>query len=482
MINIVGLGPGSKNALTVGTIDLLRSGDKVFLRTVKHPTVEYIDSLGIKYKSFDDYYDTMEKFEQVYSQIANTIVEEDRDNINVVYGVPGHPLMAEKSVTMLIKLCDEKGLKYKIYPAVSFVDALMESLKIDPVEGIKILDAFDINSTIPDKRIGLIVTQVYDKLIASEVKLSLMKYYNDETEVWFVRAAGIEGMENIRKIKLYELDRQEDIDHLTSIFVPKDIENNKDFRDLLDIMSKLRSEDGCPWDREQSHESLKKYLIEEAYEVIEAIDEKDENKLVEELGDVLLQVVFHAQLGKEDGYFDINDVIEGICKKMIDRHPHVFGNVNANTSEQVLNNWDIIKKKEQGLKSYTDTMKHIPKCLPALMRAEKVQDKAKKAGFDWDHVEDALNKVKEELQEVEDVYKGENRARILEELGDLLFSVVNVARFLDIDAESALVYTIDKFIYRFEYIECNCKKAGMKIENMSLEQMDKLWNEAKKFR
>lgn len=482
MIKIVGLGPGSKNSLTMGTVEVLNGGDKIFFRTKKHPTMEYIDSIGIKYESFDNYYNTFDSFEQVYSEIANTLVMEAKKNGNIVYGVPGHPLMAEKSVNILIDICEHKGIDYKIYPAVSFVDALMESLKIDPIEGIKILDAFDIKRTIPDKRIGIIVTQVYDKYIASEVKLSLLEYYDDETEIWFVRAAGVENLESIRKIKLYELDRQNDIDHLTSIYIPKDTNSRKDFRDLLEIMDILRQEGGCPWDREQTHESLKKCLVEESYEVLEAIDEKDEDKLVEELGDVLLQVVFHARLGKEEGYFDINDVVQGICTKMIERHPHVFGNAIACTSKQVLYNWDRIKEKKQGLNSYTDTMKHVPKCLPALMRAEKIQEKAKKVGFDWEHVEDALDKVKEELQEVEDVYKDKNKARILEELGDLLFSVVNLARFLDIDSESALASTIDKFIFRFQYIEDNSREMGIKLEEMSLEQMDKLWDKAKKIK
>jgi tetrapyrrole methylase family protein/MazG family protein len=286
-------------------------------------------------------------------------------------------------------------------------------------------------------------------------------------------------MENIRKIPLYELDRQDDIDHLTSVFIPKNLGNTQDFYDLLGIMETLRGVDGCPWDKEQTHESLKRYLIEECYEVLEGIDEKDEDMLVEELGDVLLQIVFHAEIGKEEGYFSIRDVIEGICNKMIERHPHIFGNVHVNNSDEVLANWDEIKKKEKGFETYTEELRHIAKNLPALIRAEKIQAKAKKAGFDWDKVEDALDKVFEEFQEVKDVYKGENKAKILEELGDLIFASVNVCRFLDINPEDALNYTIEKFIKRFDYIEKSAEQKGMKLNEMTLEQMDDLWEQAK---
>ncbi|MBO0554020.1 nucleoside triphosphate pyrophosphohydrolase [Clostridium botulinum] len=479
MINIIGLGPGSKESITLGTIDSLKTVDKVFLRTEKHPTVEYINKLGITYETFDGEYEVGESFDDVYNSIAKSLIEASKDYSDIIYAVPGHPLVAEKSVDILIKLCRQNNIKFKILPAVSFVDALMESLLLDPVEGLKIIDAFDIKNQVMDKRIGTIITQVYDKFIASEVKLNLMNYYKDDTEIFFVRAAGIEGLEEIRKIPLYELDRQHNIDHLTSVYIPKVSNNNYDFMDLLDIMDKLRGEDGCPWDKEQTHTSLKKYLIEESYEVIEAIDNKDVDMLIEELGDVLLQVVFHSQIGKEDGFFEIKDVIQSICDKMINRHPHVFSDLEINNSNEVLKNLDKIKSMEQGNETYTDSIRHIAKTLPALMRADKVQKKAAKVGFDWENIEDAMKKIIEEYKEIEDVYKSKNKVKILEEIGDLLFSVVNVARFLDIDPENALNYSIDKFINRFQYIEDEAIAMGRSLDNMSLEEMDELWKEAK---
>lgn len=482
MIKVIGLGPGSKEALTMGAVDVLKEGSKVYLRTYKHPNIEYIKSLGVEFETYDEKYDTLDSFDQVYNAIVEDLIEKHENYKNIVYAVPGHPLVAEKSVNILIKHCEEKSIPMEILPAVSFVDAMMEALKVDPVEGIKIIDAFDIRNQVLDKRIGTIITQVYDKFIASEVKLALSDYYRDDMDIYFVRAAGVKGLESVRKIPLYELDRQEDIDYLTSVYIPKNLDNIRDFHDLIEIMDTLRGEEGCPWDREQTHETLRRYLIEECYEVIEAIDEQDDDKLIEELGDVLLQVVFHARIGKEEGYFDIYDITEGICNKMIERHPHIFGDVIADTSEQVLSNWEDIKKKEKGFKTYTEELKAIARSLPALTRAEKVQAKAKKVGFDWDKVEIAMDKVIEELEEVKNVYKGNNRAKIQEEVGDLIFSTVNVSRFLDIDPEFALNYTIEKFISRFQYIEARALEKGIKLQEMTLEQMDKFWEEAKVYK
>ncbi|MCD2347872.1 bifunctional methyltransferase/pyrophosphohydrolase YabN [Clostridium guangxiense] len=479
MIKIVGLGPGSKDAITFGTLELLKSSSNVILRTEKHPTVKYLKEMGIAFQTYDEKYEKSESFDDVYSSIAEDIIKRYSEAGEVVYAVPGHPLVAEKSVEILLKLCKKQNIEAEVLPAVSFIDVVMERLQIDPVRGLKIIDAFDIKNQILDKRIGLIVTQVYNKFIASDVKLALLEYYKDDTEIYFIRAAGVKDTESIRTMPLYELDRQGDIDYLTSIYIPRDVENNKDFYDLLDIMEKLRSSDGCPWDREQTHESIKKSMIEESYEVVEAIEKNDDNMVIEELGDVLFQIVFHAQLGKEEGMYNINDIISGICSKMIYRHPHVFGDSNCETSSDVIKKWDEIKKNEQGLKSHTDELKHVPKILPALMRADKVQKKAAKVGFDLDSIEGVFNKVLEEFYEVKNEYNASKKDRILEEVGDLIFSVVNVARFLDIDSEFALNYTIDKFIKRFEYIENEACNNNLRLEDMTLKQMDDLWNKSK---
>ena len=257
------------------------------------------------------------------------------------------------------------------------------------------------------------------------------------------------------------------------------LKENYDLSDLLDIMKLLRSENGCPWDRDQDHESLKKYLIEETYEVLEAIDLKDDRKLCEELGDLLLQVVFHAQIAAEKASFNMGSVITGISRKMVLRHTHVFGEDKAETPDEVVDNWEAIKKREKGIKSQTGVLKDVPSNLPALMRSYKVQQKAAQVGFDWDNAEDVFDKINEEIQELKDVYNSKNVERITDELGDVLFSVVNLSRFLKVQPELALTGTINKFIKRFEYIEQESLKTGRKLEDMSLVEMDELWNMAK---
>ncbi|MGE5473697.1 MAG: nucleoside triphosphate pyrophosphohydrolase [Ignavibacteriales bacterium] len=251
------------------------------------------------------------------------------------------------------------------------------------------------------------------------------------------------------------------------------------FYDLVEIMEVLRSENGCPWDREQTHESIKRYLIEETYEVLEAIDKKDKSLLCEELGDLMLQVVFHARIAEENKDFNIDDVITGISKKMYSRHTHVFGEDIAKTADDVLQNWDKIKRNEKQINSYTEEMKSIAKNLPALMRSYKVQNKAAKVGFDWDNVEDAMAKIYEELDELKIAAKNGNKDEMHEELGDLLFAVVNVSRFLEIHPELALSDTVEKFIRRFEYIEKSAAQMSKKMEEMTLKEMDNLWNQSK---
>lgn len=249
--------------------------------------------------------------------------------------------------------------------------------------------------------------------------------------------------------------------------------------DLLNIMNLLRSPEGCPWDREQTHESIKSSLIEETYEVIEAINKSDNDLMCEELGDVLLQVVFHSQMAKENGAFTFEDVVDGVCKKLVERHPHVFGEVKADTSEQVLNNWEDIKNKSKNRKTATESMLSVPRELPALMRSRKIQKKAAKVGFDWDSVDGAFDKLVEETAELKKAVSSGNSDECFEELGDLLFSAVNVSRFIGCDAEEALTAASDKFLSRFSKVEQLAHERGIDMKNSSLEELDKLWDEVK---
>ncbi len=258
------------------------------------------------------------------------------------------------------------------------------------------------------------------------------------------------------------------------------IKERYDVQDLLEIMSILRAPGGCPWDAEQTHESIKKDFIEETYEVIEAINKKDKTLLEEELGDVLLQVVFHAQISKEAGDFDFSDVCDGICKKLIERHPHVFGSVSVSCTEDVLNNWDTIKRKSKGQKTQGASMLKVPKELPALMRSQKIQSKAKKAGFDWDDVGGAFDALRSEIDELRQAMDSGNRQDIESEFGDVLFSCVNIARFIDVDSEEALNNSTEKFISRFLEVEKLAQQRNIDMSASDIETLDVLWNEAKK--
>lgn len=257
-------------------------------------------------------------------------------------------------------------------------------------------------------------------------------------------------------------------------FVKKDFYTVKDLEEIVEI---LRAPGGCPWDAEQTHESVRREFLEETYEVVEAIDEGSSDHLKEELGDVLLQVVFHAQMEREAGRFDLDAVADGICKKLIYRHPHVFGQVEVSGTDQVLENWDQLKRKEKGQNSHTDALNSVARSLPSLWRAEKVQAKARKAGFDWDEVSGPLDKLGEELDELKTAV-AEN-SNIEEELGDLLFAAVNLSRFVEVDCEKALTAATDKFIRRFAKVEELANAQGRAMETMTLDELDKLWDESK---
>lgn len=249
--------------------------------------------------------------------------------------------------------------------------------------------------------------------------------------------------------------------------------------DLLKIVSVLRAPGGCPWDAEQTHESIRKDFIEETYEVIEAINKKNPDMLREELGDVLLQVVFHTLIETEKGTFTFDDVTDEICKKLIIRHPHVFGDVEVSSTSEVLTNWDAIKMNTKNQKTVTDTMMSVPREFPALMRAAKIQKKASKVGYDWDNAALALEKVKEEAAETEKALNSNNKEDIMEEIGDLLFAAVNVARKSDIDPEEALTVATDKFVKRFSYAENAACEKGIDLKEADEKTKDILWNDAK---
>jgi tetrapyrrole methylase family protein/MazG family protein len=258
------------------------------------------------------------------------------------------------------------------------------------------------------------------------------------------------------------------------------IKSSYNISDLLEIMSILRSPDGCPWDREQNHQTIRGNFLEEVYEVLEAIDNNDSDAICEELGDVLLQIVFHSQMANEVDKFNFDRVADGICKKLILRHPHVFGDTVADTSDVVLHNWEQIKKTEKGYSTITDTLKSVPATFPGLMKAHKVGKRAAKAGFDWPDVSGALEKIYEETKELESIIATGSHEELTDELGDILFSVVNVSRYIGVDPEEAIEHSTKKFINRFEKVESLAIEQGIDMKTATIDKLDELWDEAKK--
>lgn len=479
-IVVVGLGPGDIGSLTLEAVEKITTAKKVLLRTEKHPTVSYLDEKGIEYSSYDHIYEEKQSFEEVYEYIVQDLISKAQEYGNITYCVPGHPLVAENAVAKLMELKKEGTIELEIIPGLSFIEPVILAVGHDPVNGLKIVDGLKIYEDSIDINIDYLITQVYDRMRASEIKLALAEIYGDEHEIYVVNSAGVKGKEEVLKIPLYELDRVDNISFLTSVYVPKvKNENRYDIYDLIRIMEKLRGKDGCPWDAKQTHISLREFLIEEAYEVVETINKDDMEALADELGDVLLQVVFHSQLGKEEGYFNFWDVTTNICKKLIHRHPHVFLDKTANDETEALKSWNDMKAEEKNILSYTDRLKDIPKSLPSLMKSYKLQQRAAEVGFDWDDVSGAIEKFYEELDEVKEEIKNDDKFSLESEIGDLIFSLVNICRFLDINPENAINRSIEKFVERFEFMEKESKKMGLDLKNIPLKDMDLMWNKAK---
>ncbi|RKO68222.1 nucleoside triphosphate pyrophosphohydrolase [Desulfofundulus salinus] len=482
-ITVVGLGPGNPGHLPLSVWEVLCKAKRLFLRTERHPVVPWLKEKGISFETFDYLYETGRDFQDVYRRMAETLLGEASGE-PLVFAVPGHPLMAEEAVGIVLQEGSRRGLKVDVLPAMSFVDVICSALGLDPGNGLHLVDGLRLDRQEPVPGVANIIFQVYSRLVASDVKLTLMEYYPAAHPVTVIRAAGVPDLERIEEHPLYELDRLDWFDHLTSLYLPPCPgvagKCHYPLDSLVEVMATLRGGQGCPWDREQTHRSLRPFLLEEAYEVLEAIDQEDMYKLCEELGDLLLQIVFHSQLAREKDFFDINDVVRGITAKMLRRHPHVFGDVSVRNSAEVLANWDQIKAQEEGKERPASLLKEVPRSLPALLQASSVQARAARAGFDWPDYRGALDKVFEELQEVRQALSEGRRAELERELGDLLFAVVNLSRLLGVEAEVALYGAINRFRRRFQHIEERARQCGRDLTSFTLDQLDAWWEEAKK--
>lgn len=492
-IIIVGLGPGNPGDLTAEALKVLSQSSTIYLRTAKHPTVPFLPA-GPRHASFDDIYDRCPTFAEVYDTIVKHLLElAEQSEEPVVYAVPGHPLVGEASVLKLLAEAKARGVETRVVGGLSFIEPVCTALELDPLaQGLVILDATELMQRaevhLPrEKGFGLpvlrplVISQIYNQRLAGGVKLALMESYPDEHPVTLLRGAGIPGEEGRLNLPLYELDRHPEwTDHLTCAYLPPlpILEAKGSFEQVQYVMARLRGPGGCPWDREQTHESLKRYLIEETYEVLHAIEETPE-KLAEELGDVLLQVLLHAQLGAEEGEFDISEVMAELSAKMIRRHPHVFGDVEVSGAAEVTRNWEQLKKAERHQKGEVpaSVLDGVPNEMPALLQSQTLQRKAADLGFEWRNFEEILDKLVEEVREVKEA---RNHAELTEEIGDVLAVVVNAARWLKVDAEDALRLTNNKFRRRFMAWEQIVRDRDLKPRDMSLPELIELWKEARR--
>lgn len=479
-IDIVGLGPGPARYLTLESRDLLLAEFSVYFRTSVHPTISELKTWGCRYSSFDHLYEQATDFESLYQQIVDLLINEAQAQQRIVYAVPGNPLVAESTVTQLLAQAKSHDVKVVLHTAVSCLDVVFEALEVDPTDGVHFLDglSLELNQLHLDQ--PLLITQVYSQAVATEVKLILLERLDPAFEVAVIRAAGCDDQQ-LEWIQLEDLDRLSWIDHLTSVWVPKaPIENRSPLEHLRYVVARLRDpEGGCPWDLKQTPQTLRKFVLEEAYEVVQALDEEDPDQICEELGDLLLQVFLQSQVAQDNGDFDLDEVAHGIASKLIYRHPHVFGDTEVADDEEVKKNWEVLKAQEKAAKGQggSSVLDGLTWALPALALSEKISRKVAQVGFDWPEVSGVMDKIAEEYQELQQACQHQDLKAIFHELGDVLFTLVNLARWYKLDPEDALRQTNKRFSQRFQAMERQLR--GRPLKELSLEEWDLLWGQAK---
>ncbi len=476
---VVGLGPGAADHITVETLEAVAHIAPRYLRTSVHPSAHLVPEAT----SFDSLYEDAERFEDVYTEIVEQLVAAATEHRRVLYAVPGSPLVLERSVRTLV--ADDR-VTTELLPAMSFLDVAWARLGIDPIESaVTLIDGHDFATAAAGVGGPLLVAHTHANWVLSDIKLAVddVDGQLDATPVVLLTALGTPE-EAIVETTWSEMDRAIDADHLTSLYIPRLLPTvGEGYLRFHQLARTLRER--CPWDLEQTHDSLVPYLIEETYELVDAIQSLDpddpstDEHLIEELGDVLYQIEFHATIAEQEGRFTIADVTTGIHDKLVRRHPHVFGDVTADDTGQVLDNWEAIKRAEKGR---TSVFGGVPGSLPSLSYAHAVQKKAAKVGFDWPDVSGALPKIAEEAAELAEVVAdppAHDGQALAEELGDLLFAVVNVARHLRVDPEAALRAASNKFRTRFEQVEALARDRGIDLHGGDLATLDGLWDEVK---
>lgn len=460
--------------ISVSALECCKNAKTLFVQTAQTPCVQPLVDAGLGFLSMDALYEQSADFSALNEAICKTLLRAS-ENGDVVYAVPGRA--ASRALMELSLKAQAQGICVNFISGAGFAQAALSCASL----GFDDYRVFAASALLEPINPGccLAVEELDSSLAAGEVKLRLLEYYPAKHSVYFCTLKA-EGSYTVLRIPLYELDRQAHYDAATVVIItpvaPLELERFG-FYELLAIISKLRSPGGCPWDREQTHESLKKNLIEECYEALEAIDNKNDIALCEELGDVLLQCVLHAEIASEQGSFIARDITSTLVQKLIYRHPHVFNGASAATPQAVTKRWEQLKKDEKRFLTHSDVLNAVPKNLPGLMRANKLQAKASQAGFDWDSPAPALEKLEEELLELKEALGGSGG--IACELGDLLFAAVNVARLLGLEPEELLSKACDKFSLRFSQMEALAKSRGLQFIELSLLEKDELWNEVK---
>jgi tetrapyrrole methylase family protein/MazG family protein len=480
---VAGLGPAGLDLLPAQSLRVLERAPRLVLRTARHPAAEELAERGVRFEALDGLYESASSLTELYPALAEAVLGYAREG-GVVYAVPGHPLLGEESVRLALARAREEQLPYQVLPAPGFVDvvlpALAAALDLPDLTDWQVADGAGLARLWWHVERPVLIFQVDEPAVASRVKLALLEEYPAEWQVSIVRRAGTAAQE-VRTIPLHALDRPEAgaYDHLTALFLPPLSRDRRRpaFSDLVAVVARLREPGGCPWDREQTHVTLKRFVLEEAYEVLDAVDAGDPAQLCDELGDLLLQVVLYARLGEEAGEFDLRDVVGGIVEKLIRRHPHVFGEVAVDSSEDVLRNWEAIKRTERPERE--SVLDGIPRTLPALLRAMEASKRVVRLGFEWPHLDAVLAKLDEELRELRAEVPCRDPERLAQELGDLLFTVVNVARWLKVDPEDALRRMVERFGRRFREVERLAREEGRSPEELGAAELEALWERAK---
>lgn len=458
------------NALTLEQQSVLLSVKQIFLQTSHHPSVKALDALKLQYETMDDLYDAAEDFDALNASVAARLTKA----ADCVYVATGQ--IERSQLPAIRQAAESAGVGLNVLPSLSAGAAAFPGR-----ESAESCSAHELPEEIDPER-NWVVEEIDSRMAAGEAKLFFGEYVPDGWTVTLARIAE-SGAYTTKELILCDLDRQTDADYdaTTILYIPRSNYESRvrhGFDDVMRVVRRLRAPGGCPWDREQTHVSLKNALLEECYELIDAIDEEDDAHMCEEMGDVLLQFALHAAIAEEQSAFSERDSCTELVEKLIYRHPHVFGSVRVGGSDEVLKNWDALKMAQRNQKSQTEVLESVPKSFPALLRSRKVQKKAADVGFDWNSAEEAFFKIGEETEELRRAM--EMDGNIEEEMGDLLFAVVNVARLLKLEPEFLLMCATDKFINRFAYMEELAKKRGHALKELPFSEQDALWEEAKK--